>query len=112
MKFRCRMSCEIFAIWVMPGLANACPKNDLGIHCDFGAKVGNYTHCGKPQCIQILYACERAYYPVAHGALEYDFEESQWLDRHPDPRVQRMAECFLESYLEKTSPCHKVVAAG
>ncbi len=26
---------------------------------------------------------------------------AQWLERHRDPRVQRMAECFLESFLQK-----------
>jgi hypothetical protein len=27
--------------------------------------------------------------------------EARWVERHRDSRVQRMAECFLESYVEK-----------
>jgi hypothetical protein len=31
----------------------------------------------------------------------FDATTSEWQPRHRDPRVQRMAECFLASYLEK-----------
>jgi hypothetical protein len=51
--------------------------------------------------IQILYVCERDHRPVEHGSLYYDAATAQWLDRHRDARVQRMAECFLASQLEK-----------
>jgi hypothetical protein len=33
--------------------------------------------------------------------LEFDPAEARWEQRHRDSRVQRMAECFLESYVEK-----------
>jgi hypothetical protein len=32
--------------------------------------------------------------------LEFDAYESRWVERHRDDRVQRMAECFLQSFLE------------
>ena len=51
--------------------------------------------------IRLLYACERAHRPVEHGALEFDPQQSEWTRRHNDPRVQKMAECFLESCLLK-----------
>src|SRR5258708_24920893 len=47
------------------------------------------------------YVCERDHRPVAHGDLEFDLAQATWLRRHDDARVQRMAECFLESYLKK-----------
>jgi hypothetical protein len=33
--------------------------------------------------------------------LEFDSTEARWERPHYDPRVQRMAQCFLESYVEK-----------
>jgi hypothetical protein len=53
--------------------------------------------------IRISYACERDHRPVEHGELEFDIQQSVWLGRHGDARVQKMAECFLESYLNKRS---------
>src|SRR5258708_39818763 len=49
----------------------------------------------------LRYVCERDHRPVAHGYLEFDLAHATWLRRHDDARVQRMAECFLESYLKK-----------
>ena len=51
--------------------------------------------------IQLRYVCERAHRPAEHGFLEFDAVQSQWTYRHSDARLQRMAECFLASYLEK-----------
>lgn len=51
--------------------------------------------------IQIRYVCERAHRPVEHGMLEFDAAATRWERPHHDSRVQRMAECFLESYVEK-----------
>ncbi len=48
--------------------------------------------------VQFRYICDRAHRPADHGTLEFDFGESQWVQRHPDRCVQRMAECFLEEY--------------
>jgi hypothetical protein len=47
------------------------------------------------------YVCERNHRPVEHGDLEFDLSRAAWLVRHDDARVQKMAECFLESYLIK-----------
>ena len=60
--------------------------------------------CG-PGCerssVQFRYVCERDYLPVEHGSVEFEMKSKQWVRRHADPRVQRMAECCLESYLAK-----------
>jgi hypothetical protein len=47
------------------------------------------------------YVCERNHRPIEHGDLEFDLSTAIWLRRHEDARVQKMAECFLESYLKK-----------
>ena len=39
--------------------------------------------------------------PVEHGDLEFDLSQAVWVRRHDDVRIQKMAECFLESYLKK-----------
>ena len=51
--------------------------------------------------VQVHYVCERGHRPAEHGVLEFDPVESRWVELHRDSRVQRMAECFLESYIEK-----------
>lgn len=51
--------------------------------------------------IQLRYVCERAHRPADHEFLYFNLNESQWASRHTDPRIQRMAECFLASHLEK-----------
>ena len=49
------------------------------------------------------YVCARDHRPVEHGDLEFDVPRAIWLRRHNDARIQKMAECFLESYLKKKS---------
>jgi hypothetical protein len=51
--------------------------------------------------IQVRYVCERDHLPVEYGALMFDAVGACWELRHSDDRVQRMAECFLASYVEK-----------
>jgi hypothetical protein len=41
---------------------------------------------------------------VEHGRLKFDAGAAGWLERHPDMRVQKMAECFLESWLNRRTP--------
>lgn len=45
------------------------------------------------------FVCESGHRPVTSGTLEYDLASRQWVSAHPDPRIQKMAECYLQSYL-------------
>ena len=56
-----------------------------------------------PAVIRVMYVCERSHRPVERGDLQYNLQRSQWLQRHDDARLQKMAECFLESFLKKKS---------
>ena len=47
------------------------------------------------------YVCEIQYRPGEHGRLEFDTVSGQWSTPHRDARVQKMAECYLESYLRR-----------
>ena len=51
--------------------------------------------------LQLHYVCERDHLPVEDGKLLFELNDAVWLRRHEDPRVQKMAQCFLESYLKK-----------
>jgi hypothetical protein len=55
---------------------------------------------GSGERVQVRYVCERGHRPAEHGVLEFDLE-ARCVEPHRDDRVQRMAECFLESYIEK-----------
>jgi hypothetical protein len=62
--------------------------------------------------IQVRYVCERAHRPAEHGMLEFDPADARWIARHRDNRVQRMAECFLESYVEKKKKMRDLTRAA
>jgi hypothetical protein len=51
--------------------------------------------------IRIGYVVERDHRPVERGDLEFDARQLEWRKAHPDSRLQKMAECFLESRRKK-----------
>jgi hypothetical protein len=53
--------------------------------------------------IRLIYVCERDHRPAAHGELRFDLANATWLGKHDDPRIQKMAECFLQLYLKKNA---------
>ena len=52
---------------------------------------------------RLLVSCvgESAHLPVEHRQLEFDVLQMQWITPHPDPRMQKMAECYVEAYLQR-----------
>ena len=56
---------------------------------------------GPARTLRLVYVCERDHLPVAHGELEFDVSQAAWLKMHPDLRIQKMAQCFLDTYLKK-----------
>jgi hypothetical protein len=87
------------------GYAEGCgrlPRERAWDSLRFAARtVGSDGENGNRARIQVRYVCERGHRPAEHGMLEFDPFETRWEHPHRDSRVQRMAECFLESYLEK-----------
>jgi hypothetical protein len=67
----------------------------------FSARTVGGDGSGAGRSIQVRYVCEREHLPVEYGMLEFDAFGARWVEAHGDSRVQRMAECFLESYMEK-----------
>jgi hypothetical protein len=97
------------------GYAEGCgrlPRERAWDSVRFGARsVGSDGEDGSGGRIQVRYVCERGHRPAEHGVLEFDAAEERWLERHRDSRVQRMAECFLDAYLEKRKK-HDVTQAA
>jgi hypothetical protein len=54
--------------------------------------------------IRLRYVCERHHLPAEHGFLEFESASPHCAQPHYDERVQKMAECFVASYLEKIKP--------
>jgi len=51
--------------------------------------------------IELCYVFERDHLPGLFGTLQYDPVARTWPVPHPDHRVHRMAECYLDSYLAR-----------
>ena len=51
--------------------------------------------------VQVAFVCEKDHLPVEHGKLEYRIQDAVWTKAHADSRVHRLAECFLQSWLQK-----------
>jgi hypothetical protein len=86
------------------GYAEGCvrlPRERVWDSVRFAARMVGGDGKSAGRGIRVRYVCERGHRPAEHGILEYDAVESRWVDRHHDGRVQRMAECFLESFLAK-----------
>lgn len=47
----------------------------------------------------LWFVCESCHRPAGYGTLEYDLSLGRWISSHPDARIQKMAECYLQSYL-------------
>lgn len=71
----------------------------------FGARTVGEGKNGTGGSVQVQYVCERGHRPAGHGFLSFDLMIGRLIGRcaepHRDARIQRMAECYLESYLEK-----------
>jgi hypothetical protein len=49
--------------------------------------------------LSVWFVHELKHSPAGYGTLEYDLSLGRWISLHPDPRVQKMADCYLQSYL-------------
>lgn len=87
------------------GYANSCawaPPQRVWDAVRFSVTTPQERNAAAPaRILRLLYVCERDHRPVAHGDLVIDLASTTWIRRHEDARIQKMAECFLESYLKK-----------
>jgi hypothetical protein len=51
--------------------------------------------------ISLQFVFETDHLPAGHGVLEYDQILGTWISSHSERGIQRLAECFLRSYLDR-----------
>lgn len=62
--------------------------------------------------VGLTYVCEKNHLPGGSGHLEFSITAGRWVTSHSDPRIQKMAECFLESWRAKSRSAAKSQAAS
>ena len=82
-------------VWDAVRFAVSAPRNQT-VSSQSRDATANPAHV-----LLLHFVCERNHRPVEHGDLEFDLSGTTWLRRHDDARIQKMAECFLDSYLKK-----------
>lgn len=82
------------------GYAKNCPRLPK-------ARIADAVRFGvtkeSPETVFVQFVFEIAHLPAGNGVLEYDRRLNTWPVAHPEPRIQRLAQVFLESYLQKSS---------
>jgi hypothetical protein len=56
------------------------------------------------QQLTLWFVCETRHRPAQHGQLQYNGVLSRWTSPHPDVRIQKMAECYVQAYLLRRVP--------
>lgn len=82
------------------GYATACPHLPRGR--DWDAIRFSVARAGREQ-VTITFVCELDHAPIEYGNLTFDLASATWLNPHPDPRVLRLANCYLETYRARQS---------
>jgi len=82
------------------GYAHGCLRLPKERVCD-AIRFGVTRESGSS--ISLQYVMEAAHQPAGQGLLEYDRTLGSWSVAHNEARVQKLAECFLQSYLERKS---------
>ena len=86
------------------GYATSCPRLPSGRDCD-AVRFAVARDLGSK--LLLWFVCETGHRPGEHGTLEYDVPFGRWIRHHSNPRIQKMAECYLEFYLRrKTRSAH------
>ncbi len=51
--------------------------------------------------LSVWFVHELNHRPAGHGTLEYDISLAAWTSPHADPNIQKMADCYLQAYLQR-----------
>jgi hypothetical protein len=82
------------------GYATACPHLPSGR--DWDAVRFSVVHFSREQ-VTICFICELGHAPIERGELTFDLLREVWLNAHPEPRVLRLATCYLQTYRARQS---------
>lgn len=78
------------------GYAARCSRLPLERNCD---AVRFSVARDQGSRLLLWFVCESGHRPAGQGTLEYDVERHQWTSSHSDSRIQKMLECYVDSYL-------------
>ncbi len=62
-------------------------------------RFGVANHSGERVSVQFVFEVD--YRPAGHGLLQYDATLKQWTSPHSVLGIQKLADCFLQAYLER-----------
>jgi hypothetical protein len=62
--------------------------------------------------LHVYFVCELEYRPREHGQLEYDVVIGQWASPHENSRIQKMAECCVDLYLQRRNQSRQPELTG
>ena len=80
------------------GYAKSCPRLPKERVCD----AVRFAVVNESQdSVSLKFVLEKAYLPTSDGILEYDRHSKSWTSSHSELSVQKKAECFLQSYLDR-----------
>jgi hypothetical protein len=82
------------------GYAKSCPRLPQQRACD---AVRFAVARESVESISLHFVLEVDHLPAGHGLLQYDRNLNIWTVPHPEPRAQKLAESFLQTYLERRS---------
>ncbi len=80
------------------GYARLCPRLPQERHADAVRFIVTHDH---DQVISLYFTTELHHAPGEHGSLAFDCKQRAWIKSHSDARIQRMAECYLASYVSR-----------
>ena len=49
----------------------------------------------------VWFVCETSHRPAEYGTVEYDADHGMWISSHSNLRIQKMLECYVQSYLQR-----------
>jgi len=78
------------------GYASRCPRLPTQRECDAVRFSVARDHGAR---LLVWFVCEADHRPTTHGTVEYDVDRSQWISSHGDARIQKMLDCYVQSYL-------------
>ena len=80
------------------GYANGCPRLPKERTADAARFVVSKNSQDR---LQIQFVLELKHLPIQHGSLEYSRNPPAWTSPHSDPSIQKLAECFVQSYVAR-----------
>jgi hypothetical protein len=81
------------------GYASTCPRLPRERQWDAVRFSVSSEHDSR---VCLTYVCEKNHLPGSDGRLEFSITADRWVTSHCDARIQKMAECFLESWRSKS----------